>query len=257
MAGRRALGFAAMDDPARRCPFPDPPQPGTDQAGQGAADPLGRLRMRPGRCFPRHFAGLPGPDHRQCRDAAQWPFRGRPASVAGRLPPAGQWRWVPLAANSARTGWRSCAAAPRFSPARFSPARDLDVFVEKLLAEPPKWGVREGLPQLKERAESARDAAWGARQHLYCQRRFRAALPMMWRRWPSSQLPLTRDKRLSRAAERMLDRQCRRVKKARQAWHGPAGRGRPAPAAHRAQEAALHLRIFCPALFQEEGGAAI
>src|SRR5437868_10557836 len=43
---------------------------------------------------------------------------------------------------------------------RLAPARDLDVFVGKLLADPPKSGVRDGLPQLRARAESARDAAW-------------------------------------------------------------------------------------------------
>ena len=95
--------------------------------------------------------------------------------------------------------------------ARFSPARDLDVFVEKLVVE-AKWGVREGLPQLKARAESARDAAWEGVAACIASSDFEsftddvAALA-------SSQLPLSRDKRMSRAAERMLDRQCRRVKK--------------------------------------------
>src|SRR5437868_11351935 len=43
---------------------------------------------------------------------------------------------------------------------RLSPARDLDVFTGKLLADPPKSGVRDGLTQLRVRAESARDTAW-------------------------------------------------------------------------------------------------
>src|SRR5882672_3551454 len=45
---------------------------------------------------------------------------------------------------------------------RTAPARDLDVFVEKLLADPPKSGVSDGLSQLRSRAESARDTAWAA-----------------------------------------------------------------------------------------------
>jgi CHAD domain-containing protein len=105
---------------------------------------------------------------------------------------------------------------------RFSTARDLDVFVEKLVVE-AKWGVREGLPQLKERAESARDAAWEGVGACIANTDFErftddvAALA-------SSQLPLSRDKRMSRAAERMLDRQCRRVKKrGKQAGSGREG----------------------------------
>jgi len=95
--------------------------------------------------------------------------------------------------------------------ARLSPARDLDVFTEKLLAE-AKWGVREGLPQLKERAESARDSAWSGVLACITSPDFDhfsddvAALA-------SSSLPLSRDKRMSRAARRMLDRQIARVKK--------------------------------------------
>ncbi len=95
---------------------------------------------------------------------------------------------------------------------RLSPARDLDVFVGKLLADPPKSGVRDGLPQLKTRAESARDKAWAMVVTCISSADFDlfaddvAALA-------SSQLPLTRNRRLPRTAERMLDRQVRRVKK--------------------------------------------
>jgi triphosphatase len=95
--------------------------------------------------------------------------------------------------------------------ARFSPARDLDVFVEKLVAE-AKWGVREGLPQLKERAESARDIAWESVGACIANADFERFIDDV-AALASSQLPLSRDKRMSRAAERMLDRQCRRVKK--------------------------------------------
>ena len=95
---------------------------------------------------------------------------------------------------------------------RLAPARDLDVFVEKLLADPPKSGVSEGLLQLRLRAESARDRAWAAAILCTTSADFElfaddvAALA-------SSQLPLTRDRRLPRTAERMLDRQVKRVRK--------------------------------------------
>ncbi|HET7084194.1 MAG TPA: CHAD domain-containing protein [Rhizomicrobium sp.] len=93
---------------------------------------------------------------------------------------------------------------------RLSPARDLDVFVGKLLADPPKSGVRDGLPQLRARADSARNAAWAAVSQCITSADFDmfaddvAALA-------SSQLPLSRNRRLPRTAERILDRQVKRV----------------------------------------------
>jgi triphosphatase len=95
---------------------------------------------------------------------------------------------------------------------RLSPARDLDVFTGKLLADPPKSGVRDGLTQLRARAESARDTAWEGVVICISSPDFEmfaddvAALA-------SSQLPLTRSRRLPRTAQRILDRQVRRVKK--------------------------------------------
>jgi triphosphatase len=95
---------------------------------------------------------------------------------------------------------------------RLSPARDLDVFTGKLLASPPKSGVSDGLPQLRARAEGARDAAWAAAQSCIASADFEhfiddiAALA-------GSQLPLTRDHKLARTARRILDHQVRRVKK--------------------------------------------
>ncbi len=95
---------------------------------------------------------------------------------------------------------------------RMAAARDLDVFVEKLLADPPKSGVSEGLPQLRARAESARSQAWIGVTHCISSADFElftddvAALA-------SSQLPLTRNRRLPRTAQRMLDRQFARMKK--------------------------------------------
>jgi len=95
---------------------------------------------------------------------------------------------------------------------RLSPARDLDVFTGKLLASPPKSGVSDGLPQLRARAESARDAAWAAALACICGTDFElftddvAALA-------GSQLPLTRDRKLARTARRILNRQVRRVQR--------------------------------------------
>lgn len=95
--------------------------------------------------------------------------------------------------------------------ARLSAARDLDVFTERLIVH-AKWGVRHGLPQLKRLAEAARDGAWQNVAACIASSDFErftddvAALA-------SSRLPFSRDKRLSRAARRMLDRQCKRVKK--------------------------------------------
>jgi CHAD domain-containing protein len=95
---------------------------------------------------------------------------------------------------------------------RLAPARDLDVFVGKLLSDPPRSGVRDGLPQLRARAEHGRDAAWAAAAACISSSDFElfaddvAALA-------SSQLPLTRSRRLPRTARRMLDRQVARVKK--------------------------------------------
>jgi CHAD domain-containing protein len=106
--------------------------------------------------------------------------------------------------------------------ARLSPARDLDVFTEKLVVE-AKWGVRDGLPQLKERAEAARDVAWGGVTVCITSPDFErftddvAALA-------SSSLPLSRDRRMGRAARRMLNRQIARVKKrGRKARSGQEG----------------------------------
>jgi triphosphatase len=95
---------------------------------------------------------------------------------------------------------------------RLAQARDLDVFVDKRLSEPPKSGVAEGLPQLRMRAENARDRAWAIVATCISSSDFElfaddvAALA-------ASQLPLTRDHRLPRTARRMLDRQIARVKK--------------------------------------------
>ncbi|HKY17527.1 MAG TPA: CHAD domain-containing protein [Rhizomicrobium sp.] len=95
---------------------------------------------------------------------------------------------------------------------RLAPARDLDVFVGKLLAGPPKSGVSDGMAALRARAERARDTAWSAVGICISSPDFElfaddvAALA-------SSQLPLTRSRRLPRTAKRMLNHQIRRVRK--------------------------------------------
>lgn len=95
---------------------------------------------------------------------------------------------------------------------RLAPARDLDVFVGKLLEGPPKSGVSDGLVGLRARAESARDQAWTAAAACIASTDFDLFLDDV-AALAASQLPLSRDKRLPRAARRMLDRQQARVKK--------------------------------------------
>ena len=122
---------------------------------------------------------------------------------------------------------------------RLAPARDLDVFVGKLLVDPPKSGIRDGLPQLRLRAQAARDADWkdaiacisGADLELFADDV--AALA-------SSQLPLTRDQRLPRIAGRMLDRQAKRVKK-----RGKVAASRKEGDLHRLRIALKKLRYTC------------
>lgn len=119
---------------------------------------------------------------------------------------------------------------------RLSPARDLDVFLGKLLADPPKSGVRDGHVQLKARAEGARDKAWALVISCISSSDFDlfaddvAALA-------SSQLPLTRSRRLSKTAKRMLDRQVRRVKR-----RGRIAKGREEGDMHRLRIALKKLR---------------
>jgi len=100
----------------------------------------------------------------------------------------------------------------RILAGRLAPARDMDVFVGKLLAGSPKSGVTDGLPQLRVRAESVRDAAWAAAIACISGTDFELFADDV-ASLAASQLPLTRDQRLPRTAARMLDRQVRRVKK--------------------------------------------
>jgi len=117
---------------------------------------------------------------------------------------------------------------------RLSPARDLDVFAEKLLAQPPGLGG-DGPGQLRARAESARDAAWARVSACIASPEFElfaddvAALA-------SSQLPLTH-RRLAKIAARILGRQVRRVRK-----RGHAARSREEGDMHRLRVALKKLR---------------
>lgn len=99
---------------------------------------------------------------------------------------------------------------------RLAPARDLDVFVGKLLEGSPQFsvksGVSDGLVALRARAESARDQAWAAAAACIGGTDFELFMDDV-AALAASQLPLSRDKRLPRAARRMLDRQVARVKK--------------------------------------------
>ena len=111
---------------------------------------------------------------------------------------------------------------------RLAPARDLDVFVGKLLV--PHEKDVEGFALLRARAEKARDKAWAAATACIAAAEFELFTDDV-ATLAQSQLPLTRQRRLPKTASRMLDRQNRRVKK----------RGRTA---HSQEEGDMHrLRI--------------
>jgi len=94
---------------------------------------------------------------------------------------------------------------------RLAPARDLDVFVGKLLAEPPELNS-DGMAQLRTRAEAARDAAWNAALACIAGADFEMFTDDV-AGLAQSPLPLTHERRLTRTATRMLQRQFDRVKK--------------------------------------------
>ncbi len=116
---------------------------------------------------------------------------------------------------------------------RLAPARDLDVFVGKLLAEPPQG---EGFELLRARAEEARDAAWEAATAWATSTEFEAFAGDM-AALASTQLPLTRQRHLPKTAGRMLDRQVARVKK-----RGRTARSREEGDLHRLRIALKKLR---------------
>ncbi len=118
---------------------------------------------------------------------------------------------------------------------RLAPARDLDVFVGKLLADRTEVGS-DAMASLRARAETARDAAWAAALSCLTSVDFElftddvAALAQ-------SQLPLTHERRLTRTATRMLDRQMQRVQK-----RGKTARSKAEGDLHRLRIALKKLR---------------
>lgn len=118
---------------------------------------------------------------------------------------------------------------------RLSPARDLDVFLGKILPGAPRLAGGD-IAALRARAEIARDAAWDQAADCVASPDFTlftgdiAALA-------GSQLPMTRRRRLPKSARRMLDRQVRRVKK-----RGKRAAGRKEGDVHRLRIALKKLR---------------
>jgi len=113
---------------------------------------------------------------------------------------------------------------------RMAAARDLDVFIGSLLDDAFQAGTVEGAQALLAAAQSARDAAWTTAHACVTSADFARFLDDV-AALAQSHLPLGRERKLTRTAARILDRQARRVEK----------RGR---AASSREEADLHrLRI--------------
>jgi CHAD domain-containing protein len=118
---------------------------------------------------------------------------------------------------------------------RLAPARDLDVFTGKLLADRTEIGG-DAMTALRARAENARDAAWDGVLACITSTDFElftddvAALAQ-------SQIPLTRERRLGKTARRMLERQVKRVNK-----RGKIARSREEADLHRLRIALKKLR---------------
>lgn len=135
-----------------------------------------------------------------------------------------------------RQGWlEELRGRAKILSGRMAPARDLDVFVDKLLADRAEISA-DARAALRARAETARDAAWDAAVACITSVDFElftddvAALAQ-------SQLPLTQERRLPRTARRMLDRQMQRVKK-----RGRTARNRKEGDLHRLRIALKKLR---------------
>ena len=139
---------------------------------------------------------------------------------------------------------------------RLAPARDLDVFVGELLDRAVEVGRARMLAPLRARAESARDAAWKQAPGLCRRRAISRCFLDDVAGLAASRLPLARRQApAASVAARILDAAAEaRVKSAAAAAQSPRRR-RSAPAAHRAQEAALYGGILRAALSQEKGQA--
>ena len=118
---------------------------------------------------------------------------------------------------------------------RMAPARDLDVFVGKLLADRAEIGG-DAMAALRARAETARDAAWDAALACIASPDFELFTDDV-AGLAQSQLPLTQERRLPRTARHMLDRQMQRVKK-----RGKTARSRDEGDLHRLRIALKKLR---------------
>lgn len=118
---------------------------------------------------------------------------------------------------------------------RMAAARDLDVFVGSLLNSALGPEPVEGADALRAAAEAARDAAWGTAGACVASADFARFLDDV-AALAQSRLPLGRERKLTRTAARILDRQARRVEK--------RGRAAQRHDAKPSQESDLHrLRI--------------
>lgn len=109
---------------------------------------------------------------------------------------------------------------------RLAPARNLDVFLENLLVQPP---TTDGVAALRARAEAARDIAWDAAMACVTGPEFSLFIDDVTA-LAASRLPLPHNS-LPKTARRILDRQMKRVAK-----RGHAARSRDEADLH-------HLRI--------------
>jgi triphosphatase len=128
---------------------------------------------------------------------------------------------------------------------RLAPARDLDVFVGRLMEQAPKLeGDNGAFVQLRVRAEDAREAAWQSVANCVAGVDFELFVDDIGS-LANSQLPLAHQARLGRTAEHILDRQFRKVKK-----RGRAAASRNQIDLHRLRIALKKLRysveLFAP-----------
>jgi CHAD domain-containing protein len=123
---------------------------------------------------------------------------------------------------------------------RLGPARDLDVFLEELLAAPAKAFSGEDEVEmfavLRAEAEEARDTAWNQASACIASTDFTVFLDDV-AGLAQSRLPLARDHRLAPMARRMLNRQAALARK-----RGRAARGHEEGDLHRLRIALKKLR---------------
>ena len=138
--------------------------------------------------------------------------------------------------------------------ARLGPARNLDVFLEELLAAPAKAissdGNAEMFAPLRDHAQTARDAAWKNVQACITSQDFAVFLDDV-AGLAQSRLPLAHDSRLKSMARRILERHGRRAKK-----RGRAARSHEEGDLHRLRISLKKLRytaeFFAPLLKEKK-----